>query len=442
MMMRSRGREVLLKYARRRVRGFHFVSGSSELTAPLKEECEDTHFYHARGIGVFDGVGSWSDSGVSPRNFSELVCQHSLRNLRDSSTLEPTKILHNAWMQSKHETGASTALLCTLQNNTVDISNVGDSQILHVREGQILWRSVPQHHKFNCPFQIGSHSRDEPLKIAKETRLRVRKDDIFIAASDGLFDNLTDEEILHSVESVPCTNLRTSRDGEFMSYDRLNSGSFLFKLGRSQMNAQYVGYLVGRDDSCDSVWSGQKVSSKHCVLSFHDPNIVTVTDISSEHGTYLNGERLPVGMPAVLSSEDILTLGTPCADEAREQNLPVFECGSDNSVERCSFDVYKGHGNILTRKAEWLSSRALRVSLDKDAITPFSTHAAEHFGSKVSGRGGKMDDITVVIARVTDKTGVSKSFRSKRLHGPEKRVNEEKINRKKVSEKKKRVALS
>ena len=59
----------------------------------------------------------------------------------------------------------------------------------------------------------------------------------------------------------------------------------------------------------------------------------------------------------------MLTLGTPCADEAREHNLPVFECGSDDSNDRCSFDVYTGDNNILTRKAEWLSSRALRVSL-------------------------------------------------------------------------------
>jgi hypothetical protein len=29
-----------------------------------------------------------------------------------------------------------------------------------------------------------------------------------------------------------------------------------------------------------------------------------------------------------------------------------------------------------------------------------------------------MDDITVVISRVTDETGVSRTFRSKRLHRP------------------------
>ena len=417
------------------------MSGSSELTAPLKEECEDTHFFHAKGIGVFDGVGSWVDKGVSPRNFSELMCQHSLRKLREMNVSEPTKILHDAWKQSKHETGAATALLCTLQNNVANISNVGDSQILHVRDGQILWRSVPQHHRFNCPFQLGSHSKDEPLKIAKETRLRVRKNDVFIAASDGLFDNMTDEEILQSVESVPCSNLRTSRDGEIMSHDSSNSGSFHFKLGRSEMNAQYVGFLVGSDESCDSVWSSQRVSSKHCVLSFHDPNIVTVTDLSNGNGTFLNGEKLPVGMPAVLSSEDVLTLGTPCADEAREHNLPVFECGSDDSNDRCSFDVYKGDNNILTRKAEWLSSRALRVSLDKDAITPFSSLAAEHFGSKVSGRGGKMDDITVVISRVTDETGVSRSFRSKRLHRPSAAV-ETPVKEVSSSEEKKRRSVS
>ena len=95
----------------------------------------------------------------------------------------------------------------------------------------------------------------------------------------------------------------------------------------------------------------------------------------------------------------------------------------------------------MTRKAEWLSSRALRVSLDKDAITPFSSLAAEHFGSKVSGRGGKMDDITVVISRVTDETGVSRSFRSKRLHRPSAAV-ETPVKEVSSSEEKKRRSVS
>jgi serine/threonine protein phosphatase PrpC len=399
--MRTRTVEVakILRLERAGRRLYHFVSGSSELTSPFKEECEDTHFYHRNGIGVFDGVGSWAENGVSPRNYSQLLMRNSLRGLREGIQ-RSVNILHHAWTYSKHETGATTALMCLIKGNEVNIANVGDCQMLHIRDGDILWRSVPQHHRFNCPFQLGSHSKDEPLKIAKEKDLRVRKGDIFVAGTDGLFDNLNDESILRSLESVPCTNIRSSQDGKIMSYDSANNGSFIMRVGRREMSAKYVGYLVGRhEEACDLVCKSKMVSRKHCVFSFHDPNIVTVTDISSRHGTFLNGERLPIGMPSMLSSDDVLTLGTPCVDTARKENLPVFECSSSSSRNR-SFDIYKGDGEILTRRAQWLSSHVLRVSLDNDAITPFSTSAAENFGSEVSGLGGKMDDITIVIARV------------------------------------------
>ena len=44
--------------------------------------------------------------------------------IKRDECFEPTKILHDAWKQSKHETGAATALLCTLQNNVANISSV------------------------------------------------------------------------------------------------------------------------------------------------------------------------------------------------------------------------------------------------------------------------------------------------------------------------------
>ena len=109
--MRTRTVEVakILRLERAGRRLYHFVSGSSELTSPFKEECEDTHFYHRNGIGVFDGVGSWAENGVSPRNYSQLLMRNSLRGLREGIQ-RSVNILHHAWTYSKHETGATTAL--------------------------------------------------------------------------------------------------------------------------------------------------------------------------------------------------------------------------------------------------------------------------------------------------------------------------------------------
>jgi hypothetical protein len=45
-------------------------------------------------------------------------------------------------------------------------------------------------HAFNFPLQLGTHSRDEPMKDAKQYNVGVEKGDVVIVGSDGLMDNL------------------------------------------------------------------------------------------------------------------------------------------------------------------------------------------------------------------------------------------------------------
>jgi len=45
-------------------------------------------------------------------------------------------------------------------------------------------------HAFNFPLQLGTHSRDEPMKDAARYDVEVMKGDIVVLGSDGLMDNL------------------------------------------------------------------------------------------------------------------------------------------------------------------------------------------------------------------------------------------------------------
>jgi hypothetical protein len=45
-------------------------------------------------------------------------------------------------------------------------------------------------HAFNFPLQLGTHSRDEPMKDAQRFDVRVEKGDLVVVGSDGLMDNL------------------------------------------------------------------------------------------------------------------------------------------------------------------------------------------------------------------------------------------------------------
>ena len=94
--------------------------------------------------------------------------------------------------------------------------NLGDSayMILRPERGEAavnkLFRSVSQQSRFNCPYQTGMRSSRPPSKLAKVNSHRVQHNDIVILATDGVTDNLFDEEIISE-----CIRPYLRADGEF-----------------------------------------------------------------------------------------------------------------------------------------------------------------------------------------------------------------------------------
>lgn len=86
--------------------------------------------------------------------------------------------------------GSSTCLLACLYDSTLSIANLGDCCLLVIRQNEIIFRTDEMQHAFNFPLQLGTHSRDEPMKDAKRYDVGVGKGDVVILGSDGLMDNL------------------------------------------------------------------------------------------------------------------------------------------------------------------------------------------------------------------------------------------------------------
>jgi len=92
--------------------------------------------------------------------------------------------------------GSSTALVLTLRRTTLQAANLGDSGFLLLRGGQCLFRSQPQQTGWNAPRQLGmGRSGDRPTS-ADLVALPVLPGDLVVAATDGLWDNLFDAEVL------------------------------------------------------------------------------------------------------------------------------------------------------------------------------------------------------------------------------------------------------
>ncbi|KAH9959342.1 phosphatase 2C-like domain-containing protein [Russula dissimulans] len=115
-------------------------------------------------------------------------------------------------------TGSSTALLAVLDSAgshvptpevsvvadarahdaVIRIAHLGDCMGILVRGDDIVWRSEEMWWAFNTPLQLGPTSSTLP-SAAQVVTLPVHADDILVLASDGLSDNLWDEEVLDEV---------------------------------------------------------------------------------------------------------------------------------------------------------------------------------------------------------------------------------------------------
>lgn len=72
----------------------------------------------------------------------------------------------------------------------MSIANLGDCCLIVIRSNEIVFRTDEMQHAFNFPLQLGTHSRDEPMKDAARYDVDVMKGDIVVLGSDGLMDNL------------------------------------------------------------------------------------------------------------------------------------------------------------------------------------------------------------------------------------------------------------
>ena len=67
------------------------------------------------------------------------------------------------------------------------------------KDQEIIYKTTEQWHWFDCPRQLGTNSPDTPQANAKMDKVEVEENDIVIAMSDGVVDNLWEHEVLENV---------------------------------------------------------------------------------------------------------------------------------------------------------------------------------------------------------------------------------------------------
>ena len=162
-----------------------------------------------------DGVSGWAADGVDPALYAKELSLHGNIAAKNTSIFhdDPYEILEYAHSNSE-SLGSST---CTIANITsfklekmtssstedkpialLRWTNVGDSGVKVFRFGKIIFSSPVMEHYFNCPRQLANPKKvregDTPA-IAQEDELELKKGDVVVLATDGVFDNMFDDEI-------------------------------------------------------------------------------------------------------------------------------------------------------------------------------------------------------------------------------------------------------
>jgi len=183
---------------------------------------EDAYFAQGRALGLADGVGGWvSVKGANPALYSRMLMHYVAEEFDNYDTLDfesdplppdllginPKSVLSNAYSKVKvlekteNLVGSTTALVVQLKNDELNIANIGDGGIMILRDYEVIFRSEEQQHSFNYPYQLGTKSRDTPENCQTYT-IKLHESDIVILGSDGVWDNLFDEDIVELVKSV------------------------------------------------------------------------------------------------------------------------------------------------------------------------------------------------------------------------------------------------
>ncbi|OII75025.1 PP2C phosphatase [Cryptosporidium ubiquitum] len=189
------------------------VYTSRNPTKPLGCENEDSCSVGASHICVADGVGGWISQGVSSALYSRQLVKYIEMSINDYTKGKKCELDREKFMEMVNKSyenmksskiiGSSTLCLTYLDNNKLHVFNLGDSKCVIYRkdEKEVIFESEIQQHNFNTPFQLGTGSIDTPYNADYMILEGIKSGDAIIVATDGLWDNVSMDKVIHIVDS-------------------------------------------------------------------------------------------------------------------------------------------------------------------------------------------------------------------------------------------------
>lgn len=190
-------------------------------------------------FGIADGIGGIKQQyGIDPSKFSNGLMNNLYQYFLQKKIKDLKTILLEIFVKLTREKiiGASTICVNSFNKNNgkLNILNLGDCSIMILRKKRknyvLKFKSKIQQRGFNSPLNLSNISRNDiinsDLKNSLNYKIQLEIGDILIVGSDGLWDNLHDNEIINIVNQF---NIVKENDIKNISKYLLKKILYLFK---------------------------------------------------------------------------------------------------------------------------------------------------------------------------------------------------------------------
>jgi protein phosphatase PTC7 len=155
--------------------------------------------------------------------------------------------------------GSATMTICKVDLASAKCHSqvLGDSQVAIIRGGKVVERCVEQEHSFGVPFQLSScEGRDQP-KDCLSYEWDLQPNDHIVVGTDGLFDNLGDDDIAKVVTSPENTTVFSKAVGLCQ---------LAFNISQSRVGD--TPYSRGANEALNLAFSGGKKDDITAIVAF------------------------------------------------------------------------------------------------------------------------------------------------------------------------------
>lgn len=260
-----------------------------------------------------DGMGGHHRGEIAAQIAIDVLTE-SFRHMALPSLSDPFKFLRQhilqihdvieqrALLEDMPESPRTTVVAAILQHDTLHCAHVGDSRLYLLRDGKPLF-CTEDHSKVRALYRKGLLDRsellthpdrgliyncvggDKPPQVELAPKRALRKDDVILLCSDGLWSQLEDQEIGEILHNGPVTDTMP----------------VLFSLAESRADAK-----TGDNLSAVALNWGRTGDTRHSVSTTSMPQDINtaIIELSSSIEQLASRKQAPAGPPE-LSDDDV-----------------------------------------------------------------------------------------------------------------------------------------